>query len=175
MKKVHDPVDAVVDIVFVLDIVLSANTGFVSPANKIVMDPGAIRTRYMLSTMFVVDLVSAIPFILLVFAEPESGDHLGALTLLKCIRLLRVGRLMKRIDQLTAATYIRILKLLGGFMLIAHWGACAFFFLSRAARLVGVRERGRGGMEGEGREGEGREGGRPAAAAAAAAAVAPCL
>ena len=136
MKKVHDPVDAVVDIVFVIDIVLSANTGFISPANKIVMDPVMIRRRYMLGTMFIVDLVSAIPFISLVFSDEENGAQLGALTLLKCIRLLRVGRLMKRLDQLTAATYIRILKLLGGFMLVAHWGACAFFFLSRASRWV---------------------------------------
>ena len=124
--------DAVVDIMFVLDIIFSANTGFVSPANKIVMDITTVRTHYLLSTMFLVDVVSAIPFVLLIFSD-ESGDKYGALTLLKCIRLLRVGRLMKRIDQLTAATYIRILKLLAGFVLVAHWGACAFFFLSRSS------------------------------------------
>jgi potassium voltage-gated channel Eag-related subfamily H protein 2 len=49
--------------------------------------------------------------------------------LTKLPRLLRLGRLTKKLDVFAAARALRILILLAGFVLLAHIMACFWFFL----------------------------------------------
>jgi hypothetical protein len=71
---------------------------------------------------FFVDLVSSIPFDKFI-----QGDNVGAVSVLKCIRLLRLGRLMKKLDQMENANAFRVVKLMLSFTLITHWVACLWF------------------------------------------------
>lgn len=54
-------------------------------------------------------------------------------------RLLRLGRLMKKLDQVAGANYFHILKLMMGFALVAHWTACIWYFIGRIQVTTGTR------------------------------------
>ena len=49
-------------------------------------------------------------------------------------RLLRLGRLMKQFDKFSNANFLRLVKLLGAFVLFAHWVACTWYFIGRYQR-----------------------------------------
>lgn len=65
------------------------------------MDPTRIRARYIKSWALFMDVLAALPVFLILFERMIQGQtHLLALlTLLKLNRLLRIGRLVKRMDQ----------------------------------------------------------------------------
>ena len=123
-------IESLVDTLFVLDIVFSFQTGYFEVGERLVMDPSMIRHRYLTSGLFLIDFTAAMP-VMLIFLErrERNGQIWSVLTLLKLNRLLRVGRLMKRMDQLAAATYFSIIKLLAVFLVFAHWAACASYLL----------------------------------------------
>ena len=56
-----------------------------------------------------------------------TPEGLGYLALVKCTRLLRLGRLMKKLDQLQSANAFRAVKMVLVFILVAHWGACGWY------------------------------------------------
>jgi len=53
--------DAVVDVVFFVDILINFHTTFVSPAGEVISDPRVIRLNY-LKTWFIIDLLSCLPY-----------------------------------------------------------------------------------------------------------------
>lgn len=53
--------DAVIDVLFALDIILNFHTSFVGPGGEVVADPPVIRVHY-LSGWFTLDLVSCLPY-----------------------------------------------------------------------------------------------------------------
>ena len=93
----------------------------------------AVARRYAAS-YFLVDLVSVFPFEALaraaVGAQAASRQAL-TLALLKLPRLLRVGRLTKKLSALAAADGFRVAKLTVAFLLLGHWVGCMWFFLAR--------------------------------------------
>ena len=58
-----------------------------------------------------------------------------ALQLLKTIRLFRLGRLLRKLDQFSAAVFLRILKLICTYTMIVHWFACIWFWLGTMLSL----------------------------------------
>ena len=56
-----------------------------------------------------------------------GSANVGALAVIKCLRLLRIGRLMKKLDQLPGANLFRVVKLLLFFIIITHWVACLWY------------------------------------------------
>ena len=86
-----------------------------------VSDRGKIAMTYVRGFFFV-DLISSIPFDKFI-----PGGNVGAVSILKCIRLLRLGRLMKKLDQMENANAFRVVKLMLGFTLFTHWMACLWF------------------------------------------------
>ena len=73
---------------------------------------------------FFIDVISSIPFDAFI-----QGDNVGAVSALKCIRLLRLGRLMKKLDQMQNANVFRVVKLMLSFTLITHWVATLWFLI----------------------------------------------
>ena len=115
-------VDRVVDVCFAIDIAINFRTAFYSAENELVLDGKQSARQYSLS-WFPIDLISTIPF------EIFAGDNGAAIGILKLPRLLRLGRLLKRLDRLRAANIIRVLKLIFVFLLLAHWVACIWWAL----------------------------------------------
>lgn len=59
-------VDLLVDIMFIIDILINFRTTYVSPTDEVVSHPSKIAVHY-LRGWFLIDLVAAIPFDLLLF------------------------------------------------------------------------------------------------------------
>ncbi|KAF7261021.1 hypothetical protein EG68_01647 [Paragonimus skrjabini miyazakii] len=119
--------DAVIDIVFCLDIVLNFHTSFVGSGGEVVAEPPVIRTNY-LRGWFTLDLLSCLPYELIKYFWPVNNHGIHSLLDgLRIIRLLRIGRAARRIDQYLEYVSTLLLLMILCFFLLAHWFACAWY------------------------------------------------
>jgi len=115
--------DALVDCMFILDILLQFDTAFYHKDGTLELDRRAIAKNYLVS-WFPVDLVASIPVDWFLAEDNSSASALGAA---KVPRLLRLGRLLKKLDQFTAARTIRVAHILLSVIMLAHWVACIWW------------------------------------------------
>nr|CAB3258018.1 potassium voltage-gated channel subfamily H member 8-like [Phallusia mammillata] len=121
----HLPIDILVEMVFIIDIVLTFRTTYVNKSGWVVSDFRRIAINY-LRTWFVIDLIAALPvdtisgiFKVEFFAHPVP--------LLKTVRLLRLFRLLHKIDRWSQYSALVLAMLMLMFGLVAHWLACIWF------------------------------------------------
>ncbi|XP_055000938.1 potassium voltage-gated channel subfamily H member 1 isoform X1 [Sorex araneus] len=146
-------VDSIVDVIFLVDIVLNFHTTFVGPAGEVISDPKLIRMNY-LKTWFVIDLLSCLPYDVINafenvdevsgsvgglgksgFAEQtptplEGRESQGLSSLfssLKVVRLLRLGRVARKLDHYIEYGAAVLVLLVCVFGLAAHWMACIWY------------------------------------------------
>uniref|UniRef100_A0A7N6C0M0 Cyclic nucleotide-binding domain-containing protein n=1 Tax=Anabas testudineus TaxID=64144 RepID=A0A7N6C0M0_ANATE len=139
-------VDSIVDVIFLVDIVLNFHTTFVGPAGEVISDPKLIRMNY-LKTWFVIDLLSCLPYD--VINAFENVDEVSAVVLqpqhisrsipppahgisslfssLKVVRLLRLGRVARKLDHYIEYGAAVLVLLVCVFGLAAHWLACIWY------------------------------------------------
>ena len=120
-----DAITTTVDIIFVLDLLLNMRTTFLDIDHVEVTDDREILLRYLWG-FFVIDLLSTLPFESIFSGTITS---LGLLNALKMIRLLRLGRLLKKFDDVTAAGVLRLGRIIVGILLFLHWLTCAMKLL----------------------------------------------
>ncbi|XP_052133450.1 potassium voltage-gated channel subfamily H member 6 isoform X3 [Frankliniella occidentalis] len=152
-------VDLLVDVTFIVDILINFRTTYVNGADEVVSHPGKIAVHYF-KGWFVIDLVAAIPFDLLLFGSDtdelgldadEADEYLGDDTfdtasgsggeetttligLLKTARLLRLVRVARKIDRYSEYGAAVLLLLMASFALSAHWLACIWYAIGTAER-----------------------------------------
>uniref|UniRef100_A0A8C9WBK0 Potassium voltage-gated channel, subfamily H (eag-related), member 1b n=1 Tax=Scleropages formosus TaxID=113540 RepID=A0A8C9WBK0_SCLFO len=145
-------VDSIVDVIFLVDIVLNFHTTFVGPAGEVISDPKLIRMNY-LKTWFVIDLLSCLPYDVINAFEnvdevsasspklrfADVTHHLPPLFLtclqgisslfssLKVVRLLRLGRVARKLDHYIEYGAAVLVLLVCVFGLAAHWLACIWY------------------------------------------------
>ncbi|XP_028844296.1 potassium voltage-gated channel subfamily H member 1a isoform X5 [Denticeps clupeoides] len=148
-------VDSIVDVIFLVDIVLNFHTTFVGPAGEVISDPKLIRMNY-LKTWFVIDLLSCLPydvinafenvdesiyfhnyvtgfvkqtcFLLCLSASLCSPQGISSLfSSLKVVRLLRLGRVARKLDHYIEYGAAVLVLLVCVFGLAAHWLACIWY------------------------------------------------
>ncbi|XP_068607748.1 potassium voltage-gated channel subfamily H member 5 [Brachionichthys hirsutus] len=118
--------DSVVDVIFLVDIVLNFHTTFVGPGGEVVSDPKLIRMNY-LKTWFVIDLLSCLPYdIINAFENVDEGIS-SLFSSLKVIRLLRLGRVARKLDHYLEYGAAVLVLLVCVFGLVAHWLACIWY------------------------------------------------
>ncbi|KAL1507626.1 hypothetical protein AB1Y20_007245 [Prymnesium parvum] len=131
---VHTVVDYLIDFIFGVDIVINLRTAFYDEEHELVLDPKQIRMRYM-KFWFWLDFLAFFPFeqllnLVSLMTQTQGGDGFGALTgLFKLPRLCRMARFLKKLDVVAAANAFRIVALMVGFCLVAHWFACIWWFV----------------------------------------------
>ncbi|KAL0123175.1 hypothetical protein PUN28_007654 [Cardiocondyla obscurior] len=141
-KYSDDPIviiDFIVDVTFIVDIIINFRTTFVNSNDEVVSHPGKIAVHY-LKGWFIIDLVAAIPFDLLLVGS--DTDELGLdkdetttlIGLLKTARLLRLVRVARKIDRYSEYGAAVLLLLMATFALIAHWMACIWYAIGNAER-----------------------------------------
>jgi hypothetical protein len=108
-------VDVFVDIFFICDLVLNFRTAFIRFDGTYEIDPAAVRRHY-LRSWFSVDLLASIPFDRLALTE-----EIGVLALAKMPRLLRLSRLLKKLDMFTTARLARVTSVLVFFLVFTHF------------------------------------------------------
>ena len=127
--------DKVSDVFFVLDLIVNFRTGELSPDGKLVRNARAIATEYA-SGWLAIDFISSVPPLFL--DEESSGSAASVTSIFKCLRLLRMGKLARKLEQLGSAIVLRIVKKLGGFLLAVHWAACIWFYIGSVVNQMPV-------------------------------------
>uniref|UniRef100_A0A8C4F654 Potassium voltage-gated channel subfamily H member 5 n=1 Tax=Dicentrarchus labrax TaxID=13489 RepID=A0A8C4F654_DICLA len=118
--------DSVVDVIFLIDIVLNFHTTFVGPAGEVISDAKLIRMNYM-KTWFVIDLLSCLPYdVINAFDNVDEGLS-SLFSSLKVIRLLRLGRVARKLDHYLEYGAAVLVLLVCVFGLVAHWLACIWY------------------------------------------------
>lgn len=122
-----------VDFFFLMDIIICFRTGFVDQQKVIVMDPKKVAIHYV-KTWLLIDLIASIPFDRM--AEMTSGEmDTGTILYLKLFKLpkfLRIGRVLKRLEQgrMGQANLMRVAKLMFAYFVMAHWIGCLWWFIA---------------------------------------------
>ncbi|MCJ8743685.1 hypothetical protein PDJAM_G00096980 [Pangasius djambal] len=146
-------VDSVVDVIFLVDIVLNFHTTFVGPGGEVISDPKLIRMNY-LKTWFVIDLLSCLPYDIINAFENVDEDSISdssavghipsarngtrtedsvlpglssLFSSLKVVRLLRLGRVARKLDHYLEYGAAVLVLLVCVFGLVAHWLACIWY------------------------------------------------
>ncbi|KAM6966650.1 LOW QUALITY PROTEIN: voltage-gated inwardly rectifying potassium channel KCNH6-like [Tautogolabrus adspersus] len=132
-------VDLVVDVMFIVDILINFRTTYVNHNDEVVSHPGHIAQHYF-KGWFLIDIVAAIPFDLLIFRsgseEPQTTTLIGLLKTARLLRLVRVARKLDRYSEYGAAV---LFLLMCTFALIAHWLACIWYAIGNVERTGSAR------------------------------------
>uniref|UniRef100_A0A8C2KTS3 Potassium voltage-gated channel, subfamily H (eag-related), member 5a n=1 Tax=Cyprinus carpio TaxID=7962 RepID=A0A8C2KTS3_CYPCA len=118
--------DSVVDVIFLVDIVLNFHTTFVGPGGEVISDPKLIRMNY-LKTWFVIDLLSCLPYDIINAFENVDEGLSSLFSSLKVVRLLRLGRVARKLDHYLEYGAAVLVLLVCVFGLVAHWLACIWY------------------------------------------------
>ena len=92
--------DYVIDGMFFMDMVVNCNTAYYSDkADAFILERQRIRRHYSRSGWMLIDLVSCVPFDIIVFAAVQNSSRsTSTVQLVKVTRLLRLLKLMKILD-----------------------------------------------------------------------------
>ncbi|XP_039981406.1 potassium voltage-gated channel subfamily H member 5-like isoform X2 [Xiphias gladius] len=150
-------VDSVVDVIFLIDIVLNFHTTFVGPAGEVISDAKLIRMNYLktwfvidLLSCLPYDIINAFENVdedVITSASPashlreSSNFHRNTTRIedsvlpglsslfssLKVIRLLRLGRVARKLDHYLEYGAAVLVLLVCVFGLVAHWLACIWY------------------------------------------------
>ncbi|KAM0009270.1 putative cyclic nucleotide-binding domain, potassium channel, voltage-dependent, EAG/ELK/ERG [Helianthus debilis subsp. tardiflorus] len=127
--------DSIVDLFFAIDIVLTFFVAYVDPTTHLlVRDPKSIATRY-LSTWFVMDLASTLPFELISYlftGHHRMGLPYTVLGLLRFWRLRRVKQFFTRLEKDIRFNYfwVRCARLLCVTLFLVHCAGCIYYLLA---------------------------------------------
>ncbi|XP_040186636.1 potassium voltage-gated channel subfamily H member 6 isoform X2 [Rana temporaria] len=125
-------VDLIVDIMFIIDIVINFRTTYVNINDEVVSHPAKIAIHYF-KGWFLIDMVAAIPFDLLIY-RTGSDETTTLIGLLKTARLLRLVRVARKLDRYSEYGAAVLFLLMCTFALIAHWLACIWYAIGNVER-----------------------------------------
>ncbi|XP_038645607.1 potassium voltage-gated channel subfamily H member 7-like isoform X3 [Scyliorhinus canicula] len=125
-------VDLMVDIMFIIDILINFRTTYVNQNEEVVSHPAKIAIHYF-KGWFLIDMVAAIPFDLLIFGS-GSDETTTLIGLLKTARLLRLVRVARKLDRYSEYGAAVLMLLMCIFALIAHWLACIWYAIGNVER-----------------------------------------
>ncbi|XP_055885138.1 potassium voltage-gated channel subfamily H member 6-like isoform X4 [Biomphalaria glabrata] len=129
-------IDLIVDIMFIIDIFINFRTTYVNKNDEVVSHPGKIAVHYF-KGWFLIDVVAAIPFDLLLFGS-ETDETTTLIGLLKTARLLRLVRVARKLDRYSEYGAAVLLLLMATFALIAHWLACIWYAIGNMERNLNL-------------------------------------
>nr|XP_023678325.1 potassium voltage-gated channel subfamily H member 7 [Paramormyrops kingsleyae] len=125
-------VDLIVDIMFIIDILINFRTTYVNLNDEVVSHSGKIAVNYF-KGWFLIDMVAAIPFDLLIFGS-GSDETTTLIGLLKTARLLRLVRVARKLDRYSEYGAAVLMLLMCIFALIAHWLACIWYAIGNVEK-----------------------------------------
>ncbi|XP_043110267.1 potassium voltage-gated channel subfamily H member 6, partial [Puntigrus tetrazona] len=126
-------VDVIVDVLFIIDIVITFRTTYVNHNDEVVTHPKLIAIHY-IKGWFLIDMVAAVPFDLLIFRSGSDETTATLIGLLKTARLLRLVRVARKLDRYSEYGAAVLFLLMCTFVLIAHWLACIWYAIGHVER-----------------------------------------
>ncbi|AQK86135.1 potassium channel AKT2/3 [Zea mays] len=127
--------DMVVDLFFAVDIVLTFFVAYIDPRTQLlVRDRKKITLRY-LSTFFIMDVASTIPFqslAYLITGEVRENAAYSMLGVLRLWRLRRVKQLFTRLEKDIRFSYfwIRSARLIAVTLFLVHCAGCLYYLIA---------------------------------------------
>ncbi|EFO25532.1 cyclic-nucleotide gated cation channel [Loa loa] len=126
-------VDLIMDLIYALDMFVRSRTGFLEQG-LLVQDISRITRLYLKSMQFKLDIISVLPFdLILSLIFRQSVPHL------RFNRIIRYPRLSDFIDRTETRSSMpnafRIFCVIVNIIIIIHWNACIYFFISEAIGL----------------------------------------
>ena len=118
-------VNVFIDLVLIVDMLVSFRTCHFTTERHLLLDVKENRRAY-LRSWFVPDLISTVPFHLVV--PGDLGRTMDAFA--KFLRIARIVRLIKMANHIAYARLLRIILLVSFLVLWTHWLACAQYALS---------------------------------------------
>ncbi|XP_066276868.1 uncharacterized protein [Branchiostoma lanceolatum] len=125
-------VSYLMDVPLLLDLFIRLRTGIFTP-NGIMKDWESIRTHYVRSWSFVLDLCSILPLDLFALASHHRGKiRLGLVACLKLNRLIKVYKIPEFFNKIEESLHMdilltRSLKLFTYIILFTHWCSCLLY------------------------------------------------
>jgi CRP-like cAMP-binding protein len=142
-------IDAVVDCLFAIDILLTFFTGYHDDRSRLITSHRLIGLRY-LKGLFIIDFVSTLPVdILFELVSPGSSGASARLVrilrltrLFKLARLFRLKRLTSLLEEMDFITlhHIQLLKVIGVVVFLIHMLACACYWITTPVCPDGSQE-----------------------------------
>ena len=122
-----------------VDVVLNFCTGFIRDTGEVELNLSAVARHYA-RTYFVFDLFTSFPFDMVSDYDTHTADRKPtgfldilrfsrAPSVLKILRMVRVGRMLRRIETRAATRYglLVCFKFVAVIAVMAHWLACSWF------------------------------------------------
>ena len=134
--EINPEVDLFLDLLFVVDLGIQFISGYHNAGGKrfAVLSLRRVVNNY-LRTWFAIDLVAAIPFDRFysmghrVSAEEDQSVLVRLPGLIKIVRLLKLRRTIRKWTSLSYGPLLKVITILSGWLLVAHWFACGWFIL----------------------------------------------
>lgn len=124
-----DVIDLLIDIFFICDLVLNFRTAYDASDGTFVRDPWKISRKY-LTSWFVIDLLASVPFDRIPGLGGDTDENL-ILSMAKVPRLLRISRLLKKLEVLTTARAMRMVSVMVIFLSFTHFVGCFWWLVGR--------------------------------------------
>lgn len=121
-------VETAVDILFIVDFFFQFITTFRDGNDNHITDQRKLTRKYVSSIWFFVDIFASTPFHWFLGKE-NIGSQAGIIKTFKVFRLLRLTKILKRMDDIMRATAFRFVRLLAFIYMIIHWVACGQFYI----------------------------------------------
>ena len=132
--EVFDFANLVFGFLFFLDILISFRTSFFNQnTGEEVLAPKQIAVNYLSSFRFQVDLISAIPFdlILLWFIDAETAHRFKITSLIKLLRVFRISAMITYMNTTEdVKLLLELCKLLFFLLLYIHCTACLIYLVA---------------------------------------------
>uniref|UniRef100_A0A665WC38 Ion transport domain-containing protein n=1 Tax=Echeneis naucrates TaxID=173247 RepID=A0A665WC38_ECHNA len=130
-------VDLIVDIMFIVDIIINFRTTYVN-----CNDESSRIAVHTFKGWFLIDMVAAIPFDLLIYltwifhchSHFSSSKTTTLIGLLKTARVLQLVRVAQKLDRYSEYGAAVLFLLMCTFALIAHWLACIWYAIGYVER-----------------------------------------
>ena len=115
---------------FVFDFFLQFVLADTTEHGKVIVSGRVIAERYVKSKWFWLDLISCLPFDLILkdmggSATKDISQNSGLIKALKLLRLFRLSKVIKKLERRTQGG-VQFTKLLFGVLLSVHWIACGW-------------------------------------------------
>lgn len=120
-------IEKFVDMYLYIDIMLTFRTSHKDKFNEDIFDIKEITLRYFFS-FFSIDLLSTIPWYFFFIDFPQKEMIRLVTHVLKIFRIIKLLPILGKLEQLKAANYVRLVKLLLIYFLMTHWMGCIMFY-----------------------------------------------
>lgn len=130
-NEVRNVADVVIDILFAIDILLTFRTATVAETGLPILSPSDIAKSYA-GGWLTIDVFATLPWEVLTSLLGLGGGatELSYVQALKCLRLLRLGRIVRFLENFRFANAWRLIRLMAFFMACMHLVGCVWHFVA---------------------------------------------